>query len=95
MLKLGESGVQEHTLEDEDTPYLQACLEESRLPYSSDTDGDSLTDQMEDFLQVLPGMNHHSKPLLDEFDNLVKEVDELLAWQPSSNEGSVCGEDHD
>ena len=108
-MKQGELAVQKHDYEEEngdclksldslssseDLPFYHEPEEETVFQYFEDTDDDSLTEQMNEFLQVLPSMNRQYKPLRDELDKLLKEIDELLAEQPSSSEGSVCGEDY-
>ena len=70
----------------------QEAEEECAFAFLEDPDDDSLAKQLEEFLQVLPSMDRKSKPLLDEFDHLLEEIDELLAYDPSSGEGSLCGE---
>ena len=75
-------------------PFYQVSEEESVFKYLVDTDGDSLTKQLEEFLQVLPSMDRESIYLRNELDLLLNEIDEVLAFQPSSSESSLCGEDH-
>ena len=75
-------------------PFYQVSEEESAFKYLRDSDGDSLTKQLKEFLQVLPNMNRESILLRNQLDRLRNEIDEVLACQPSSSESSLCGEDH-